>query len=92
MKDTLPARVRLGEFEFDLTTGELRRGTVITWLTEKPFRVLLTLVEHKGGMVIREEIKRKLWPNDTIVEFDDNINAAIRKLRRDCARGSDRSS
>ena len=39
------------------------------------------LIEHAGEVVTREEIKQKLWPNDTVVEFDHSINAAIKKLR-----------
>ena len=51
-------------------------------LPERPFRLLLMLVERDGEIVTREEIKKKLWPNDTIVEFDHSINVAIRNLRR----------
>jgi serine/threonine protein kinase len=82
MKAESPARVRFGEFEFDPTSGELRRGNETAWLTEQPFRVLRILVEHSGGMVLREEIKKRLWPNDTVVDFEHGINAAVRILRR----------
>lgn len=51
-------------------------------LTEQPLQILRMLVERGGELVSREEIKKKLWPNDTIVEFDHTINAAIRNLRR----------
>ena len=50
-------------------------------LSEQPFRILTMLLEHPGEVVTREEIRRKLWPNDTIVEFDHSINAAIKKMR-----------
>jgi serine/threonine protein kinase/DNA-binding winged helix-turn-helix (wHTH) protein/tetratricopeptide (TPR) repeat protein len=82
MKETLPARVRLGEFEFDPARGELRCGNDTLWLTEKPFRVLLVLIDHGGGFVSREEIKKKLWPNNTMVDFDRNINTTMRVLRK----------
>jgi DNA-binding winged helix-turn-helix (wHTH) protein len=82
MKETLPDRVRFGVFELNLRSGELREGNDRKLLQEQPLQVLRMLVERKGGLVSREEIKRKLWPNDTIVEFDHSINAAIRGLRR----------
>jgi serine/threonine protein kinase/DNA-binding winged helix-turn-helix (wHTH) protein len=82
MKDTLPVRVRLGVFELDVRAGELRRGERIVRLQEQPFQILLMLVEHDGDVVTREEIRNKLWPNDTMVEFDHSINTAIKKLRQ----------
>jgi eukaryotic-like serine/threonine-protein kinase len=82
MNDTQPARVRLGVFELDLKSGELRKGNDTTLLPEQPLQILRMLVERKGELVSREEIRKKLWPNDTIVEFDHSINAAIRNLRR----------
>ena len=82
MKDTQPARVRFGVFELDLRSGELRRGKDKTVLAEQPLQILRMLVEREGELVSREEIRKKLWPNDTIVEFDHSINAAIRNLRR----------
>jgi len=82
MKGTLPARVRFAEFELELKTGELHGGGQTVRLTEKPFRVLLILVEHSRELVTREEIQKKLWPNDTIVDFEHGINTAIKALRR----------
>ena len=82
MPDTLPARVRFGVFELDLRAGELRQGERTILLQEQPFQVLLMLVERGGEIVTREEIQKKLWPNDTVVEFDQSINAAIKKLRK----------
>src|SRR5271154_2423568 len=85
---TLPSdRVLFGAFELDLKTGELRstetpdpNNKVI--LREQVFQVLRMLLEHEGKIVTREEIKGKLWPNDTVVGFDHSINAAINTLRR----------
>jgi serine/threonine protein kinase len=87
MKDGLSGRIRLGAFELDLHTGELcpigaDNGRQIILLREQPFQVLKMLVESNGKIVTRESIKKRLWPNDTIVDFDHSINAAIRKLRQ----------
>jgi eukaryotic-like serine/threonine-protein kinase len=81
MPPTLPDRVRFGAFELDLRAGELsgNGGTIL--LSEQPFQVLRMLVEHDGAIVTREEIRKKLWPNDTVVEFDHSINTAIKNLR-----------
>src|SRR6202140_1950406 len=80
-------RVRFGSFELDLSTGELRsieapdpNNKVI--LREQVFQVLRMLLEREGKIVTREEIKGRLWQNDTIVDFDRSINATIGTLRR----------
>ena len=82
MRDTLPVRVRLGAFEVDLRAGELRNGQRTIRLQEQPFQVLIMLIERDGEIVTREEIQNKLWPNDTVVEFDHSINGAVKKLRQ----------
>jgi DNA-binding winged helix-turn-helix (wHTH) protein/tRNA A-37 threonylcarbamoyl transferase component Bud32 len=90
MKAAPRSRVRFGVFELDLKTGELRAaatagepdGESRIVLPEQPFRLLLMLVEREGAIVTREEIRKEFWPNDTIVEFDHSINAAIGKLRK----------
>jgi len=82
MKDTLPNRVRLGTFEVDLRAGELSDGQCTLYLQEQPLSVLRMLVERAGEIVTRDELKRKLWPNNTVVDFDHGINTAIRRLRR----------
>src|SRR5262245_6293925 len=81
------ARARLGSFEIDLRSGELRSlesgtpsGPVL--LREQPFQILRMLIERSGQVVTRSEIKKALWPNDTIVDFDHSINTAIGVLRR----------
>ena len=81
------ARVRVGSFELDLRSGELRpAGADVAAerviLREQPFQVLRMLVEREGKIVTRDEIKKRLWPNDTIVDFDHSINVAIGVLRR----------
>ncbi len=83
MKGTLPQRVRLGVFEVDLRAGELRQdeGAVLV-LSDQPLQILRILIEADGEIVTRDEIRQRLWPDDTIVEFDSSINNAIKKLRR----------
>jgi DNA-binding winged helix-turn-helix (wHTH) protein len=65
----------------DLRAGELYKDGRRLRLQEQPFLILQMLVEHPGEVVTREELQKKLWPNDTIVEFDHSINAAIKRLR-----------
>src|SRR5262245_52511345 len=71
---------RFGLFDVDVHSGELRRQGVKVKLQEQPFQVLVMLLERKGEIVLREEIQKRLWP-DTIVEFESNLNAAIKRLR-----------
>jgi TolB-like protein/DNA-binding winged helix-turn-helix (wHTH) protein/lipoprotein NlpI len=79
-------RVRFGDFELDLTTGELRSTNTAdgnnVLLREQVFRVLRVLLEREGKIVTREEIKSRLWANDTVVDFDHSINATVKTLRR----------
>jgi len=76
------SRVRVGEYELDIRAGELLREEGRVVLQDQPLQILLMLVEAGGAIVTREEIRKKLWPNDTIVEFDHGINTAINKLRK----------
>src|SRR5437762_5232906 len=77
-----PSRVRFEGFELDLRTAELCHdsGKVIR-LPEQPFQILTMLLESAGEVVSREEIRKRLWPNDTIVEFEHSISAAMRRVR-----------
>jgi serine/threonine protein kinase len=70
-----------GPFELDLKAGELHRDGHTLRLQEQPLLVLKMLLERPGDVVSREEMRHILWPNDTVVEFDQSINAAIKKLR-----------
>ncbi len=81
MKNTLPLRLRFGAFELDLKSGELHSSGQRVVLQEQPLQVLRILLENAGAITTREEIQNQLWPNDTVVEFDHSINAAIKKLR-----------
>jgi eukaryotic-like serine/threonine-protein kinase len=83
MKGTLPQRVRLGVFDVDLRAGELRQdGGAVLVLSDQPLQILRILIEADGEIVTRDDIRQRLWPDDTIVEFDHSINNAIKKLRR----------
>ena len=70
-----------GPFRLGLKAGELQRDGRRIRLAEQPFQILIMLLGRPGSVVSREEIRQKLWPNDTVVEFDHSINTAIRKLR-----------
>jgi len=82
MQRASSARVRFGAFELHLPTGELESGDSKVVLQEQPLQILRMLIESDGELVPREDIKKKLWPNDTVVEFDHSINAAVKNLRR----------
>jgi len=73
--------VCFGTFELDLRSGELRKSGLRIKIQEQPFQVLAMLLEHPGEMVTREELRKKLWPEDTFVDFEHGLNAAINKLR-----------
>src|SRR3981189_3624721 len=73
--------IRFGNFELNLHTGELRRQGEKVKLQEQPLQVLAALLERPGEMVSREELRSKLWPADTFVDFDHSLNAAIKRLR-----------
>jgi TolB-like protein/DNA-binding winged helix-turn-helix (wHTH) protein len=73
--------VRFGLFEVDLRAGELRKQGVKIKLQEQPLQILAMLLEHPGQVVTREELRNKLWPADTFVDFDHGLNKAINKLR-----------
>ena len=75
-------RVRFGTFEVDLRSGELRKHGIKIKLQEKPFQVLALLIEQPGEVVSREELQRRLWPADTFVDFDRNLNTATNRLRQ----------
>jgi len=73
--------VQLGPFVVDTATGEVRKHGELIRITEQPTRILLVLMEKPGEIVSRDDIRAKLWPNNTNVEFDHSIHAAINKLR-----------
>jgi len=79
--DQSPARICFGDFEADLRAGELRKfGTKIK-IQDRPFLVLCILAERPGEIVTREELRARLWPADTFVDFDHGVSSAVNRLR-----------
>ncbi|MBV9180538.1 MAG: winged helix-turn-helix domain-containing protein [Acidobacteria bacterium] len=76
-----PGLARFGVFEADLETRELRKQGRRVRLQDQPFAVLVLLLERAGTLVSREEVRERLWPSDTYVDFDHGLNTAINKLR-----------
>src|ERR1035441_8166474 len=74
--------VRFEAFEFDRHTLELRKHGLKIKLSGQPAEVLAMLLARPGDLVAREELQHRLWPHDTIVEFEHSINAAVKTLRR----------
>jgi TolB-like protein/DNA-binding winged helix-turn-helix (wHTH) protein/Tfp pilus assembly protein PilF len=93
----LPELVRFGAFELNVQTGELvsigtgavEAGSAKVLLREQPFQILRILVERQGNIVTRQEIRKILWPDDTVVEFDRSINVAMAILRKALADDAD---
>ena len=77
------SEVRFEDYCLDLRSGELRHenGKIIR-LSEQPFQILTVLLEHPGEVVSREELRQRLWPDDTFVEFEHSISAAMNRLRQ----------
>jgi DNA-binding winged helix-turn-helix (wHTH) protein len=80
--------IRFDVFELDLRAAELYKAGRKIKLQIQPFRALALLLERPGEVITREEFERRLWPEDTFVDFDHSLNTAIRKLRQ--ALGDDR--
>jgi cholera toxin transcriptional activator len=80
-QDALPRLFRFGVFEADPRSGELRRNGAKVRIQEQPFQILLMLLERPGEVVSREDLRQRLWSNDTFVDFDHGLNTAINKLR-----------
>ncbi|HTM30276.1 MAG TPA: winged helix-turn-helix domain-containing protein [Vicinamibacterales bacterium] len=74
-------RVRIGDFEFDQRTGELWKDGIRTVLPEQIYRLLSLLVQARGDLVGRDELRHALWPDDTFVDFEHGLNAAVKRLR-----------
>jgi DNA-binding winged helix-turn-helix (wHTH) protein len=72
---------RFGVFEADAGSGELRKSGVRMRLQDQPFQVLVVLLERPGEVVTREDLRQKLWPSDTFVDFDHSLNTVVNKLR-----------
>jgi DNA-binding winged helix-turn-helix (wHTH) protein len=74
-------RFRFGLFDVDPGACKLYKRGRLIHLQEQPFQILLILLEHAGGLVTREELKQVLWPNGIVVDFDESLNTAVKKLR-----------
>ena len=72
---------RFDQFEVDFRSRELRKGGVRVRLQDQPFQILSMLLERAGDVVTREEIRDRLWPDGTFVDFEHSMNAAIKRLR-----------
>ena len=81
MPSTLPPLVRFANFEANLRAGELRREGSKVRLQEQPFSLLTVLLESAGEVVTREELRKRLWSEDTFVDFDHRLAVAVSKLR-----------
>src|SRR6266850_3143581 len=73
--------LRFGIFEINLRAGEVRKQGVRVKLQEQPFHVLTILLQRRGEVVTREELRSAVWQSDTFVDFDNGLNTAINKLR-----------
>lgn len=74
-------KYRFDDFEADLKAAELRRNGTRLKLQLQPFQVLVALLERPQDVVTREELRQRLWPQDTFVDFDHGLNTAVAKLR-----------
>ena len=77
--------IRFGVFELDPRSGELRRSGVLLNLQDQPLKVLECLLERPGELVTREALRQRLWPGDTFVDFEQGVNAAVKRLRETLA-------
>src|SRR6187399_2538014 len=73
--------VRFGVFELDVRSGELRKAGTRIMIQGQPLQVLSVLLEHPGELVARDELRARLWPADTFVDFEHGLNAAVKRLR-----------
>jgi TolB-like protein/DNA-binding winged helix-turn-helix (wHTH) protein/lipoprotein NlpI len=73
--------VSFGPFTVDFRSAELKKHGVRVRIQDRSFEILAILLEHPGEVVTREELRNRLWPEDTFVDFDNNISASIGKLR-----------
>ncbi len=73
--------LRFGVFEVDLAAGELRKNGARIRLQEQPFQVLTALLQNAGRIVSRDDLREKIWPADTFVDFDHSVNTAVNKIR-----------
>ena len=76
-----PLRAQFSAFEVNFASRELFKHGSHIRLQKQPFEILCMLLEHPGHIVSREELRDRLWPDNTFVEYEDSLNTAVRKLR-----------
>ena len=81
MPDHATRVISFAEFRVDLRAGELRRNGTRIKLQNQPFQILTMLLERPGDIVTRDEMRARLWPAETFVDFDHGLNSAVRRLR-----------
>lgn len=74
-------RARIGPFEVNFPLAELRKNGIRLKIHDQPLEILRMLVSRPGELVTREEIRQRLWPSGTFVDFDNGLNSAINRLR-----------
>ncbi len=79
--EAIPRQFRFGAFEVNEAVGELRKNGIRIKLHAQPFQILVMLLERPSELVTREEMRRRLWDEDTFVDFDHGLNTAVNKLR-----------
>ncbi len=72
---------RFATFEVDVRARELRKGGIRIRLQDQPFEILMAMLDRPGEVVTREELRERLWPAGTFVDFEHSLNAAIKRLR-----------
>jgi DNA-binding winged helix-turn-helix (wHTH) protein len=82
--------IRLGPFQIDQQRQEITKNGEKLKLQGKVYRVLMTLLEKPGEVVTREELRQRLWPAETYVNYDANVNTTVNKLRLALGDSSDR--
>ena len=74
-------RLRFGSFELQVRSRELRNGATRIRMQKQPFEILLMMLERPGTLVTRDELRERLWPQGTYVDFEHSLNAAVKRLR-----------
>src|SRR5436190_4274416 len=78
---TKPQRAQFSAFEVNFASRQLLKPGIHIRLQKQPFKILSMLLERPGEIVSREELRERLWPANTFVEYEDSLNTAVRKLR-----------
>jgi DNA-binding winged helix-turn-helix (wHTH) protein len=85
-----PRYIRFGSFQIDQQREEVTQNGSRLKLQGKVFQILLALLEKPGEVVTREELRRRLWPAETLVNYDANVNTTVNKLRQTLGDSSDK--